>query len=238
MVDRFTTFTGLRLAVTSAKHWGFCFGGVVVKIVVPVLFSLSSAVLFPLSASAGQQAGAASLPAAVSADARAFEQNNVPAGAQQAEDTVERAVRRYRIGIEGGVGVDPELIMFGAHGAFGPVFKRNVQFRPGVEFGVGELTTLFGINLDVLYTLGTMRGAGWTPYIGAGPNFALSHRGFEVDDDETDDNERNRFDFSDTDFEGGVNFIAGARRSNGMFLEMKATAYGVSNVRLLVGFNF
>jgi hypothetical protein len=147
-------------------------------------------------------------------------------------------VRRYRIGIEGGVGVDPELIMFGAHGAFGPVFKRNVQFRPGVEFGVGELTTLFGINLDVLYTLGTMRGAGWTPYIGAGPNFALSHRGFEVDDDETDDNQRNRFDFSDTDFEGGVNFIAGARRSNGMFLEMKATAYGVSNVRLLVGFNF
>ena len=35
-----------------------------------------------------------------------------------------------------------------------------------------------------------------------------------------------------------LNFIARARRRNGMFLEMKATAYGVSNVRLLVGFNF
>jgi hypothetical protein len=39
-------------------------------------------------------------------------------------------------------------------------------------------------------------------------------------------------------FEGGVNFIVGARRPSGMFLEMKATAYGVSNVRLLMGFNF
>jgi hypothetical protein len=76
---------------------------------------------------------------------------------------------------------------------------------------------------------------GWTPYVGVGPNFALSHRG--IDAEELDD-ERNRFDFSDTDFEGGVNFIAGARRRNGMFLEMKATAYGVSNVRLLIGFNF
>jgi hypothetical protein len=102
---------------------------------------------------------------------------------------------------------------------------------------VGEVTTTFGINLDVLYALpGGTRAAEWIPYVGAGPNFALSHRGFESEEDEDDD--RNRFDFSDTDFEGGVNFIAGVRRRNGMFLEMKATAYGVSNVRLLVGFNF
>ena len=80
------------------------------------------------------------------------------------------------------------------------------------------------------------RAATWTPYVGAGPNFALSHRGFDPDGEDIE--ERNRFDFSDTDFEGGVNFIVGARRPNGMFLEMKATAYGVSNVRLLVGFSF
>lgn len=72
-------------------------------------------------------------------------------------------------------------------------------------------------------------------YIGAGPKFALSHRGFESNETEDD---RNRFDFSDTDFEAGGNFIAGARRRNGLFLEMKATAYDVSNVRVLVGFNF
>ena len=164
------------------------------------------------------------------------QQSNVPEEARQAEQAVERTVRRLRAGVEGGVGVDPELIMFGAHAAFGPLFKRGVDFRPGVELGVGEVTTLFGINLDVLYTLPGGARAGWAPYIGAGPNFALSHRGFENDDGEDDD--RNRFDFSDTDFEGGFNFIAGARHRNGMFLELKATAYGVSNVRLLVGYNF
>ena len=164
------------------------------------------------------------------------QQNNVPAQARQAEDAVEGAVRRFRIGVVGGVGLDPELIMFGGHGAFGPIFNRNVEFRPGIEFGLGEVTTLFGINLDVLYTLpGAVRGTRWTPYAGAGPNFALSHRGFESDDDAED---VNRFDFSDTDFEGGVNFIAGVRSRNRMFLEMRATAYGVSNVRLLVGFTF
>jgi hypothetical protein len=62
--------------------------------------------------------------------------------------------------------------------------------------------------------------------------------GFDSADEDDDGEDRNRFDFSDTDFEGGVNFIAGARNRNGVFVEMKATAYGVSNVRLVVGFNF
>ena len=164
------------------------------------------------------------------------QQSNVPPEARQAEDAVERAVRRFRMGVVGGVGLDPEIIMFGAHGAFGPIFNRDVEFRPGFEFGIGEVTTLFGINLDVLYVLpGAARGARWTPYVGAGPNFSLSHRGFEDDGEE---NDGNRFDFSDTDFVGGFNFFAGARTQNGMFLEMKSTAYGVSNIRFLIGFNF
>jgi hypothetical protein len=53
-----------------------------------------------------------------------------------------------------------------------------------------------------------------------------------------DDNEDSRFDFSDTDFNGGMNFIVGMRKQNGTFFEMKATAWGVTNIRLLVGFNF
>jgi hypothetical protein len=162
-------------------------------------------------------------------------QQNVPAKAQDAEDAVERTVKRFGIGVEAGVGLDPELIDFGAHATFGPIFKPNVQFRPGIEFGVGEVTTTFGINLDVLYTLpGATRQTRWTPYVGAGPNFALSHRGF----DSATVEQPNRFDFSDTSFDAGLNFIAGARNRRGMFLEMRATAYGVSNVRLLAGFNF
>ena len=167
------------------------------------------------------------------------QQPNVPAQARQAEDAVERAARRFRLGVHAGVGVDPELIMFGGHAQFGPIFRRGIDFRPGLEFGVGEVTTMLGINLDVIYTLGDAGGdSRWEPYVGAGPNFALSHVGFDSADEDDDGEDRNRFDFSDTDFETGVNFIAGARHRNGMFLEMKATAYGVTNVRVLVGYNF
>lgn len=179
----------------------------------------------------------AASPAWAQARNEAQQQPNVPAAVQDVEGAVERTVRRFRIGVEGGVGLDPELIMFGAHGAFGPVFHPNIEFRPGIEFGVGEVTTLFGVNLDVLYILpGATRQTRWTPYAGAGPNFTLSHRGFESDDEEVDD--RNRFDFSDTDVSGGFNFIAGVRNRSGVFLELKATAYGESNIRLLAGFNF
>ena len=47
----------------------------------------------------------------------------------------------------GGVGIDPELIAFGAHGTFGPVFARNLAFRPGIEVGTGEITTFLGVNI-------------------------------------------------------------------------------------------
>ena len=80
-------------------------------------------------------------------------QGNVPAAVQDAESAVERAVERFGIGISGGVGLDPELVIFGGHATFAPIFNRNVEFRPGVEFGLGEITTLFGVNLEVLYRL-------------------------------------------------------------------------------------
>jgi hypothetical protein len=165
------------------------------------------------------------------------QQPNVPPAVKDAENAVEDAVRRFRIGVVGGVGLDPELVMFGAHAAFGPIFHRGIEARPGIEFGVGEVTTLLGLNLDVLYVLpGATRNTRWTPYAGAGPNFTLSHQGFEADDEEVDD--RNRFDFSDTDVSGGFNFIAGVRNQSGVFFELKATAYGESNIRILAGFNF
>jgi hypothetical protein len=169
------------------------------------------------------------------------------AGAQasQPQDAVEDFVERFGIGVQGGVGLDPELIVFGAHGTFAPIFHPQVEFRPGVDFGVGEVTTSFGINLDVLYRLPGSTGR-WRPYFGAGPNFALSHQSFDLDDDDLDDDDLDdddiddpsRFDFSDTDFKTGFNFIAGARSRGGMFVEMKGTAYGVTNIRLLAGFNF
>lgn len=202
-----------------------------------------SAAAFMYSADAFAQSRS-SVPRA--GGAAALQQSNVPAAGQQAVADVEEAARRFRLGVRGGVALDPELIDFGAHATFGPIFTPSLAFRPGIEFGVGEVTTMFGINLDVLYTFPRSAGQRWTPYLGAGPNFALSHRGFSTEEgDKVDidgngvvDDTPSRFDFSDTDFKSGFNFIAGARSRSGVFFEMNATAYGVSNIRLLGGFNF
>jgi len=176
-------------------------------------------------------------------------QQNVPAPAQRAEANVERQVKRWAIGVQGGVGLDPEIVDVGVHARVGPIFGRNLTFRPVLEIGAGEVTTILGINLDFIYTFpGYTRDTPWIPYIGGGPNFGLSHQGFETEDSDNVDAEGpngedvdetgGRFDFSDTDFNGGMNFIVGMRKQNGVFFEMKATAWGVSNIRLLAGFDF
>ena len=164
------------------------------------------------------------------------------AAAQAARDA-ERTARRLRLGVQGGVGLDPEIIDFGVHASFDRFGRPSLTFRPGLEIGAGEITTLLNINLDVLYAFpGFTEETRWIPYAGAGPAFGLSHRGVSASDVDDPDAEalddRNRFDFSDTDFNAGVNFIVGMRKQNGVFFEMKATALGVSNIRLLAGFSF
>jgi hypothetical protein len=160
-----------------------------------------------------------------------------PVPSAQTQDRIERQARRFGLGVQAGVGIDPEIIDLGVHGTFGPLFKPNVTFRPAVEVGVGELTTFVGLNFDVLYAFpGNRTDEGWVPYVGAGPTFGLSHRGFDTDGEEGVD-APDRFDFSDTDFNGGMTFIVGMRKTKGFF-EMKATAWGVANIRLVAGYNF
>jgi hypothetical protein len=179
--------------------------------------------------------------------AQAKPEPNTPQAVQRAEAEVKRAARRFNLGVQGGAGLDPEILDVGVHVMFGPVFTDELTFRPVFEIGAGELTTILGINLDVIYTFpGSNRDTRWMPYIGAGPQFGLSHQGFDTNDlDNVDANgviianqERSRFDFSDTDFNGGMNFIVGMKTQGGAFFEMKATAWGVSTIRLLGGFNF
>jgi hypothetical protein len=212
---------------------------------------LAAVVLYP------QLSSAQSIHSSPAPLLAALQQPPLPAAQAAVEDVIER----FGMGVEGGVGLDPQLIAIGAHGRFAPIFHRSVSFRPGVQMGFGEVTTELSINLDVMFTLTEDQSRTWRPYFGIGPTFGLSHRGFEEDiddddgdrdddeidngqgdDDEIDDDgiaeSSSRFDFGDTDFETGLNFIAGVRRASGLFLEMKATAYGVSNVKLLVGFDF
>jgi hypothetical protein len=174
----------------------------------------------------------------------AANQQQVAANQQQqqpvGQEAVTGIVKKYHVGVDGGIGLDPEIIIFGAHGTFGPIVHKNVNLRPGFELGFGELTTMVGFNIDFLFSVADKdRPAKWTPYLGIGPNFALSHKSIEEAIDQSQgDQERDRFDFGDTSFDTGLNFIVGMKRSNGLFAEMKATAYGVSTIRLMAGFDF
>jgi len=174
--------------------------------------------------------------------------DNDQAPAQGVQNAVTDVVRKWNIGVQGGIALDPELIVVGAFGSFGPIFSPSVQFRPGLYLAFGEVTTELGFDLDFLYTI-PGSGNAWRTYVGGGPNFALSHRGFTAEtttdttptptptDSNTTTTTTSRFDFGDTNFDSGFNFIVGATRGK-TFFEMRATAYGVSNVKLLAGFRF
>jgi hypothetical protein len=233
-------YTGISVALrATAGDIARRIGGIVHKFSFPLAVALAAALLCPQPASAQQRGNRFQVGEVQLQFAEQQQPNNIPPAARQAENTTERTVRRFGIGVQGGAGLSPELINFGAHGRFGPIFNRDITFRPAVEFGIGEVTTMFGVNLDVLYEFpGATRQTRWTPYIGAGPNFTLDHRGFETTLQDNTTATTSRFNFSDTDFTGGFNFIAGARSQNGVYFELNATAYGVSNVRLLAGFNF
>ena len=164
-------------------------------------------------------------------------QDTVPPSVRRLESQIEHGARKYRAGLQVGAALDPELISLEAFSTLGPFFTRNLQFRPGLEFAFGEVTTLFGIHLDGIYTLpGMPRSIRWAPYLGIGPSFAFSHRNFE--EQTVNGNTVDRFDFGDFSWNNGLNFIVGAKNPSGMFFELKATAYGISKIRMMGGFEF
>jgi hypothetical protein len=168
----------------------------------------------------------------------------IPQNVRQLEAQIERQARRYRAGLKGGAALDPEMITFDGFATFGPIFKDNLDFRPSVEFGFGEVTTLVAMHFDLLFRMpGIARSIRWAPYFGGGPTAEFSHRGFsgDVEDEDIDDDgddDSGRFDFGDFVADSGLNFIVGVRNPNGVFFELKATAYGVAHVRMVAGFEF
>jgi hypothetical protein len=179
--------------------------------------------------------------------APAAEPDVVPDQVRRLEAQIERQARRFRAGFQAGAALDPELISLDAFATLGPFFKSNINFRPNVEFAFGEVTTLFGMHFDAIYTLpGVTRSIKWAPYVGGGPSFSFSHRGFETTDTDTEVDtatgtvqiENGRFDLSSYEWHNGFNFIVGAKNPNGTFFEMKSTAWGAANIRLMAGFEF
>ncbi|HEY8550644.1 MAG TPA: hypothetical protein VIL35_11865 [Vicinamibacterales bacterium] len=157
----------------------------------------------------------------------------IPPRVRQLERQIERTARRYRAGVRGGVGLDPELVTVGAHATLGPLFTNRLYARPNVEFAYGELTTLFAVNLEAIYRLTPrLSRTRWSPYVGGGPALGFTHRGFEGTDD------GRSFDFDDLSFNGGLNLIGGVEKASGAFMELKATIYADPTFRFLVGYTF
>jgi hypothetical protein len=158
----------------------------------------------------------------------------VPTRVRTLERQIERQMRRYGAGVRAGIGLDPEIITAGLQARVGPFFDDNVSFRPSVEFGFGEVTKLFALNLEGIYRLPvSVRGGRWSAYVGLGPSFNFISRNFE----EAERGDRS-IDFNDFDFEAGLNILGGVEFRNGMFVELKSTAYSRPSVRLFIGYNF
>ena len=125
--------------------------------------------------------------------------------------------------------------MFGVHTQVGPIFSRNVFFRPSAEFAFGEVTDLIALNLEAIYRLPiSARGRTWSAYFGAGPALTFLHQSFE----RTQGQGRN-IDFGNFDYDTGFNLLAGIQRRH-TFFEMKTSLYAqpAPTLRLILGYNF
>jgi hypothetical protein len=157
----------------------------------------------------------------------------IPASVRQLERSIQRQTNRWRLGVRGATSLDPELFMFGVHSQLGPFFNENVFARPNFEIGFGELTTLVALNFEGVYRLPVVaRTSRWNIYAGGGPALNFSHRNFV---EETD---RGKIDFGDLDLDVGFNFLIGVQQREGLFLELKSTAYSLPTIRFAIGYNF
>jgi hypothetical protein len=164
----------------------------------------------------------------------------VPPSIRDVENDIAREARRFRVGARAGVALDPEMVMVGAHAQMGPFFHRDLSFRPNFDFGFGEITTLFALNLEAAFRLPlSSRYGRWSAYAGVGPGFNFSHQNFERDVT-NGDNGTSRIDFGDFNTDVGLNIFGGIQYRSGMFIELKTSVYSrpAPTLRILFGYNF
>lgn len=124
-------------------------------------------------------------------------------------------------GIRVGLGVDPDLFMFGAHLESDPLVDR-LRFRPNLEVGIGDDLTLIAINAEFAYWFPGRRA--WSLYAGGGPALNIYRFGSGSR--------------RDSDAEPGFNILVGVAHREGLFTEFKIGALDSPELRLTVGFAF
>jgi hypothetical protein len=157
----------------------------------------------------------------------------IPESIRNLERGINKQARRFHAGVQGGVGLDPEVILIGLNARMGSGY-RDIAFRPNVDFAFGEVTKMFQINLDATYRLPlSPRNSPWSAYVGAGPNFSFVSQNYEKAS--TGDN---GVDFSDFEFKSGLNILVGVEYRSGLFYEMKAGVWTTPVVRFMIGYHF
>ena len=160
----------------------------------------------------------------------------IPPAVRDLERDIKRQARRWRLGVRAGVGLDPELILFGVHSQLGPIFHRDVFFRPNAEFAFGEVTDLIALNLEAIYRLPvSSRRGNWSAYLGAGPALTFLHQSFQ-----SQAGQGRNIDFGNFDFDAGFNILTGVQFRRGTFFEVKTSLYSrpAPTLRLILGYNF
>ena len=142
---------------------------------------------------------------------------------------IESEARRWHVGGKIGTGLSPELFMLGAQAQFGPIFSQHLLFRPNIEFGFGELTDMYAVNLEAAYRFNTTFHGKWTPYFGMGPSFNFTNQSASSGD----------VSFSDFNYKTGFNIFVGGQK-NKTFVEMKTSLWSAQApvFRLFIGYNF
>jgi hypothetical protein len=160
----------------------------------------------------------------------------VPPAVRNVENDIRQEARRWRLGARAGVGLNPELVMFGVHSQMGPVFSKNVFFRPNADFEWGEVTDMVALNLEAVYRMrARMRDRAWAPYIGGGPALNFIHQSFQAESGQKRD-----ISFGNFDYETGFNILLGFQNHHGTFFEVKTSLYSqpAPVLRLIIGHNF
>ena len=159
----------------------------------------------------------------------------IPESVRNVESDIRREARRWRLGVRAGAAFDPELFMFGVHSQMGPVFSRNVYFRPNAEFAWGEVTDMVALNLEAVYRFQHARRGAWSPYLGGGPALNFIHQSFSASAGQKRD-----ISFGNFDYETGFNILMGFENRRGTFFEVKTSLYSqpAPVLRLILGKNF
>jgi hypothetical protein len=159
----------------------------------------------------------------------------IPPSVRNVENQIQHDARRWRLGARAGVGLDPELVLFGIHSQMGPIFSQNVFFRPNADFEWGEITDMVALNLEAVYRMRTTRNGSWAPYVGAGPSLNFIHQSFQ-----TQAGQGRNISFGNFDYETGFNILMGIQNRHGTFFEVKTSLYSAPApvLRLILGRNF